>query len=109
MILVLKQGADEKKVEELKQQLMAQGLKLHLSEGINTSLIGLIGDTTEVSEDWLNALDVIESVKRIKEPYKKASKKMHPLPSVFDIQGRKIGGEYFQVIAGLVPSKQENR
>ena len=75
MILVLKQGADEKKVEELKQQLMAQGLKLHLSEGINTSLIGLIGDTTEVSEDWLNALDVIESVKRIKEPYKKASKK----------------------------------
>ena len=100
MILVLKQGADEKKVEELKQQLMAQGLKLHLSEGINTSLIGLIGDTTEVSEDWLNALDVIEAVKRIKEPYKKASKKMHPLPSVFDIQGRKIGGEYFQVIAG---------
>ena len=57
MILVLKQGADEKKVEELKQQLMAQGLKLHLSEGINTSLIGLIGDTTEVSEDWLNALE----------------------------------------------------
>ena len=100
MILVLKQGADEKKVEELKQQLMAQGLKLHLSEGINTSLIGLIGDTTEVSEDWLNALDVIESVKRIKEPYKKASKKMHPLPSVFDIEGKKIGGEYFQVIAG---------
>ena len=57
MILVLKRDADERKVEELKQQLIKQGLKLHLSEGLNTSLIGLIGDTTEVSEDWLSALE----------------------------------------------------
>ena len=68
MILVLKNNADQKKVEELKKQLTDMGLKLHLSEGMNTSLIGLIGDTTEVDEEWLGALDVIESVKRINEP-----------------------------------------
>ena len=48
MILVLKNNADQKKVEELKKQLTDLGLQLHLSEGMNTSLIGLIGDTTEV-------------------------------------------------------------
>ena len=100
MILVLKNNADQKKVEELKKQLTDMGLKLHLSEGMNTSLIGLIGDTTEVDEEWLGALDVIESVKRINEPYKKANKAMHPKDTVIEAGGRKIGGGNFQVIAG---------
>lgn len=100
MILVLKQGADERKVEQLKQELVDMGLKLHLSQGENTSLIGLIGDTTEVDEEWLGALDVIESVKRIKEPYKKANRNMHPQDTVIEAGGQKIGGGYFQVIAG---------
>ena len=107
MILVLKQGADERKVEQLKQELVERGLKLHLSQGLNTSLIGLIGDTTEVDEEWLGALDVIESVKRIKEPYKKANRNMHPQDTVIDIAGKKIGGGHFQVIAG--PCSVETR
>lgn len=107
MILVLKKGADEKKVESLKQQLKDMGLGLHLSDGIDASLIGLIGDTTEVDAEWLGALDVIESVKRIKEPYKKANKDMHPNDTIIDVSGRKIGGRNFQVIAG--PCSIESR
>lgn len=100
MIVVLKKGADEEKVDALKQELTHMGLQLHLSDGVNTSLIGLVGDTTEVDAEWLSALDVVESVKRIKEPYKKANKDMHPKDTVVDIAGRKIGGGFFQVIAG---------
>ena len=107
MILVLKKGADENKVESLKQQLKDMGLGLHLSDGANASLIGLIGDTTEVDAEWLGALDVVESVKRIKEPYKKANKDMHPNDTVIDVAGRKIGGGHFQVIAG--PCSIESR
>ena len=107
MILVLKKGADEKKVESLKQQLKDMGLGLHLSDGTDASLIGLIGDTTEVDAEWLGALDVIESVKRIKEPYKKANKYMHPNDTIIDVSGRKIGGGNFQVIAG--PCSIESR
>lgn len=107
MILVLKKGADEKKVESLKQQLKDMGLGLHLSDGTDASLIGLIGDTTEVDAEWLGALDVIESVKRIKEPYKKANKDMHPNDTIIDVSERKIGGGNFQVIAG--PCSIESR
>ena len=107
MILVLKKGADENKVESLKQQLKDMGLGLHLSDGANASLIGLIGDTTEVDAEWLGALDVVESVRRIKEPYKKANKDMHPNDTVIDVAGRKIGGGHFQVIAG--PCSIESR
>ena len=56
MIIVLKKGAEKTKVEALKQELVQMGLQLHLSDGINTSLIGLVGDTTEVDAEWLGAL-----------------------------------------------------
>lgn len=100
MIIILKRGANPQKVEELKTRLTDQGFKLHLSEGTEASLIGLIGDTTAIHEDWLRAMDVVEDVRRIREPYKKANLSMHPERTVIDIAGKKIGGGHFQVIAG---------
>ncbi len=100
MIIILKQHANPAKVEELKQELIDQGFKLHLSEGTQATLIGLIGDTAHVHEDWLRALDVVDSVRRIREPYKKANRSMHPENTVIDICGHKIGDGHFQVIAG---------
>ena len=100
MIIILKQNSNPVKVEELKQDLVNRGFKLHLSEGTVASLIGLIGDTSHMHEDWLRALDVVEDVRRIREPYKKANRSMHPEDTVIDVCGRKIGGGNFQVIAG---------
>ena len=100
MIIVLKKNADPKKVELLKESLTEKGLKLHLSDGVESSLIGLIGDTTHIHEDQLRALEVVDDVKRIREPYKKANRSMHPEDTVIDVCGQKIGGGYFQVIAG---------
>jgi len=107
MIIVLKKDAPQPKVEALKEKLTTMGLKLHLSQGEDTFLIGLIGDTSELSEDMFYALDIVDSVKRIKEPYKKANKSFHPEDTVIDICGRKIGGGHFQVIAG--PCSVETR
>ena len=100
MIIILKKDANKQKVESLKTELVNQGFKLHLSEGTEASLIGLIGDTSMIHEDWLRANDVVEDVRRIREPYKKANRSMHPDDTVIDICGRKIGGGNFQVIAG---------
>ena len=100
MIIILKKDANKQKVESLKTELVNQGFKLHLSEGTEASLIGLIGDTSMIHEDWLRANDVVEDVRRIREPYKKANRSMHPDDTVIDVCGRKIGGGSFQVIAG---------
>lgn len=107
MIIVLKKDAEEAKVEKLKENLVNRGLKLHLSQGEDTTIIGLIGDTTEIEPEQLQAFDVVETVKRIKEPYKKANRSMHPQDSVIDICGKKLGGNHFQVIAG--PCSVETR
>ena len=107
MIIVLKKDAEEAKVEKLKENLVNRGLKLHLSQGEDTTIIGLVGDTTEIEPEQLQAFDVVETVKRIKEPYKKANRSMHPQDSVIDICGKKFCGNLFQVIAG--PCSVETR
>ena len=107
MIIILKRNANKEKVENLKTELVNQGFKLHLSEGTEASLIGLIGDTSRIHEDWLKANDVVDDVRRIREPYKKANRSMHPDDTVIDVCGRRIGGGHFQVIAG--PCSVESR
>ena len=59
MIIILKRGADREKVEEQKASLTEKGLKLHLSDGLEASLIGLIGDTSHIQEDQLRAIDLV--------------------------------------------------
>ena len=100
MIIVLKKNADGEKTEALIRRLTGKGLQVHTSKGLNNTILGLIGDTSEVQEDEFKALDIVDSVKRIREPYKKAGRGMHPSDTIVDICGRKIGGGHFQVIAG---------
>ncbi|MDD5950000.1 MAG: 3-deoxy-7-phosphoheptulonate synthase [Lachnospiraceae bacterium] len=100
MIIILKKQADEKKVEELKEGLMAKGLTVQESQGTSSKLLGLIGDTSALDADVILSNEVVESIRRIQEPYKKANRKMHPEDTVVEIAGRKIGGGQFQVIAG---------
>ena len=109
MIIILKKDANKQKVESLKTELVNQGFKRHLSEGTEASLIGLIGDTSMIHEDWLRANDVVEDVRRIREPYKKANRSMHPDDTVIDICGRKIGGGNFCMIAGPCSVESEEQ
>ncbi len=109
MIIILKQNADKNKVENLKENLKELGFSLHESRGENTEIIGLVGDTSKVSENDLRAIDIIENVRRIQEPYKKANRKMHPKDTVIDICGHKIGAGHFQVIAGPCSVESEEQ
>ena len=83
------------------------GLEVHISQGEFKTIIGLIGDTVKVDINLVESLNIIESVKRITEPFKNANRKFHTDDSVVDINGFKIGGGSFQIIAG--PCSVESR
>ncbi len=100
MIIIFKQNAPEKEIHLLEEEIRALGLDIHKSKGENTLIWGLVGDTSKINMDWLSARRIVESVKRVQEPYKKANRKFHPKDSVIDVSGKKIGGGHFQVIAG---------
>ena len=107
MIAVVKSGVSQEQINNLIDWFKSQGLKVHISEGEFKTVLGLVGDTTKVDIDLLKGLDIIESVTRISEPYKKANRKFHPDDTVVDVSGVKIGGGNFALIAG--PCSVENR
>ncbi|MHC1723317.1 MAG: 3-deoxy-7-phosphoheptulonate synthase [Aminipila sp.] len=109
MVIILKNNPNQKQLDNLLSWLKSMNLGIHMSEGANTTLIGLIGDTSGVDMELINALDIVEAVKRIQEPYKNANKKFHPDSTVVDISGIKIGDGNFQIIAGpcSVESKEQ--
>lgn len=100
MIVVLKDNPNQKKLDNLIQWLKSLDLEINYSQGKNTTILGLIGDTSVVDIDLIAALDIVEDVKRISEPYKNANRKFHPRDTVVDVNGIQIGGGNFQIIAG---------
>ena len=100
MVIILKPNPGAAQVASLRKFLEQKGLQTHLSEGSNQTVIGLVGDTSRVDMEMLKALDIIEDVKRIQEPYKDANRKFHPDDTVVTVGDAKIGGGNFAVIAG---------
>ncbi|HOK81655.1 MAG: 3-deoxy-7-phosphoheptulonate synthase [Clostridiales bacterium] len=100
MIVVIRQGQNEKQINNLRNWIKSLGLEIHESRGENSLILGLIGDTSKVDIDLIRSLDIVESVMRIQEPYKNANRKFHPEDSIIDVSGHKFGGRHFQYIAG---------
>ncbi|MBQ8731955.1 MAG: 3-deoxy-7-phosphoheptulonate synthase [Oscillospiraceae bacterium] len=100
MIAVVKMGTPKKQIDNLISWISSQGVMVHLSEGEYQTVLGLIGDTSKIDVDLLEGLEIIDSVKRISEPFKSANRKFHPDDTVVDVGGVKIGGGNFALIAG---------
>lgn len=109
MIIILKQGTEKPQTTQLEQMLLAKGVILQNIVGDSTSMIGLAGDTSSISEDDLMRFPCIERIVRVQEPYKLAGRKFHPQDSAIDISGRKIGAGNFAVIAGPCSVESEDQ
>lgn len=106
MIVVLKNGTPREKREQLIGWLKNLGLQIHVSEGEAYTVLGLVGDTSRVDMDLVGSLEIVDSVKRVSEPFKCCNRKFHPDDTVVEIGSVKVGGGHFAMIAG--PCSVEN-
>ncbi len=100
MVIVLKNNPDKKQLDNLIQWLKSMNIDIQFTEGKMQTILGLIGDTSFVDIDLLLALEIVDDVKRIQEPYKNANRKFHPDDLVINVGDVKIGGGNFLIIAG---------
>ena len=100
MIAVLKHGTTPEQTQHLVNWLNHLNLDVHISQGQEITVLGLIGDTSRVDMELLGSLEIVESVKRVSEPYKQANRKFHPNDTVIQVGDAKIGGGNFTMIAG---------
>ena len=109
MIIIPKKDYDKAQLDNLIDWLTDKGVKVNVSKGENTTVLGLIGDTSKIDIDLIRSLDVVEDVKRIQEPFKNANRKFHPQDTVVNVSGAKIGGGNFQFIAGPCSVESEEQ
>ena len=100
MLIIMKPNATPQQVENVIVQIKQAGLAAHLSQGIETTLIGAIGETHDLSTDVFEVLDGVDMVKRITQPFKLASRQFHPENSIFPVDGFTVGGDEIAIIAG---------
>ena len=109
MVIILKKGASSVQVESLKALLQAKNITPRVTEGQHETIIGCVGDITHLDPGLIEALDGVETVQRIQEPYKAANRKFHPADSIIDCSGVKVGGGNFAVIAGPCSVESEEQ
>ncbi|QPJ84826.1 3-deoxy-7-phosphoheptulonate synthase [Sarcina sp. JB2] len=100
MIVKLNPKTKSEDIERLIKEVEDLGVSASLIEGFEKSVIGLVGDTTLIDEKKLEGNKIVEKITKVQEPFKKANRMFHPLNSVYDVLGEKIGGEKIALIAG---------
>ena len=109
MIAILKPGTTPEQTQHLVQWLKRLDLDVHISQGKEVTILGLIGDTSKVDMDLLSSLEIVDSVKRVSEPFKQVNRKFHPNDSIIQVGNVKIGGGYFAMIAGPCSVESEDQ
>ncbi len=109
MVIILKNNADEKQLNHLKAWMKDLHIEVHETVGKKQTILGLVGDTTVVDIQMMRALEIVEDVRRIQEPYKAANRKMHPEDTVVSVGDVKIGGGNFAIIAGPCSVESEEQ
>ena len=109
MVVLLKKNPDKSQLDSLTQWLRNMGVEAHISVGAHQTIVGLVGDTSKVDINVIRALDIVEDVKRIQEPFKNANRKFHPEDTVIEVGETKIGGGHFAVMAGPCSVESEEQ
>ena len=100
MIIYVKEDTNQKQLDTLTEWLNRMGVEVHTRTGADRIILGLVGDTENVDVDLVQGLDFVQKVVRVKEPYKSSNRKFHPMDTVIDVCGVKLGGGNFAAIAG---------
>ena len=109
MIAILKSGTTDAQRDHLIAWLKNMSLDVHISKGDEVTVLGLVGDTSRVDIELLSSLEIVDSVKRVSEPFKQANRKFHPDDTVITVGDAKFGGGHFSLIAGPCSVESEEQ
>lgn len=109
MIIILKENTTEQEIKNLTDFVKSHGLTPHISEGVHQTIMGLVGDTSQIDIESISQLKNVEAVRRIQEPFKNANRKFHPLDTVIKVGNATIGGGSLTLIAGPCSVESEEQ
>ena len=110
MIVLLKKNTSAEQIRQFSERMTKLGLTPQVTVGEAHTIVGLVGDTSQIDISNLQAMDIVESVQRVQEPFKKANRRFRETDTIITLDnGTKIGGGNFQVIAGPCSIESEEQ
>ncbi|WP_315114406.1 3-deoxy-7-phosphoheptulonate synthase [Clostridium intestinale] len=109
MIVIMNNNVKDEEIKKVVAIVEGLGVQTNVSKGDSLCVIGLVGDTSRIDGDKLMALDGVDKVLKVQEPYKKANRLFKPDNSIIDVRGNKIGGSNFSVMAGPCSVESEEQ
>ena len=100
MIIVLKPHTSDESIKKIEDVIRARGAVPHVSKGEIQTIIGMVGDTTQIDPKIIEVEECVEKVMKVSEPYKLANRAFHPDDTIVDVDGVKVGGDNLALIAG---------
>lgn len=100
MIVILKPNTPKNEIDALIDKITGFGVQVSPVIGTELSILGLVGDTSKIDPTQIEANRNVEKVLHVAEPFKKANKMFHPMPTVVDVNGVKVGSKQLAIIAG---------
>ena len=100
MIVILKPNTPKSEIDALIDKITGFGVQVSPVIGTELSILGLVGDTSKIDPTQIEANRNVDKVLHVAEPFKKANKMFHPMPTVVDVGGVKVGGKQLAIIAG---------
>ena len=100
MIIVMKPSATPEQIEAVSSRLESYGCTVQKVQGVSYCILGLIGDTSEISTDQISAIESVDKIMRVQDPFKRANRLFHPEDTIIDVDGAKIGGGHLAIMAG---------
>ncbi|MDD4511148.1 MAG: 3-deoxy-7-phosphoheptulonate synthase, partial [Oscillospiraceae bacterium] len=100
MVIVMKPGVSDGDIQKLVVRFQDMGMDVGITNGVGCSILGLVGDTTQVDMGKIALNPNVDRVMRVQEPYKKANRKFHPEPTIIQVGKTQVGEGGMTVIAG---------
>ena len=109
MIIILKPNTNEMQINNLIEMLKTYGVTVASINGKHKNILDLVGDTSKIDIETVKAQTIVENIRRIQEPYKSSNRKFNPEDTIIDINGKTIGGNKLQIIAGPCSVESEEQ
>lgn len=106
MVVKLLPGTSKEAIMRISSRLEENGLRVEVSEGTESTVLGIIGNTAIVDMDSIRAFPEVDKVLTVTEPFRKANRKLHPEDTIVEVAGQLIGGKKLAIMAG--PCSVEN-
>ncbi|MBP8639796.1 MAG: 3-deoxy-7-phosphoheptulonate synthase [Oscillospiraceae bacterium] len=109
MVIILKNNPDKAQLDNLRSWIEQKGIRIQDTQGVSTTILGLVGDTASIDIDDIRALEIVADVKRIQEPYRLVNRKMHPENTVIKVGDAIIGDGGLTLMAGPCSVESEEQ